>query len=434
MGLALFIVSFILLYWNEGRVDLSKVAETAIEVSATTEDATAEGQLVSVTGQVKTDETIGDGKYLKPGAYIAVSRKVEMFSWIEHSETKSEKQTGGSETQTTTYSYTKGWTENPENSSSFSVPSGHTNPAKALDSTTVRVNKALVGIYDIGIQNITLPTPKDLALKNEILLLGNTKPQTPKPPKENTGNSNESITTTSTDTPVLGGGYLFSGKGSLNSPQVGDIRISYSTIPNNTDVTVFGKLNEKKIGMYAENKAKLHRLLYGNRDQAIKTLATEHTFTTWMFRLLGFCMMWFGMMMLFGPISVFLDVLPIFGKISRFAIGIGTFIVALALSIATIIVSMIFHSLVALLITVVVVAVILYLWFKKKAKGKLAAQQAQPSVSPTTEVAQTSPSPPVQPQTPQPQAPPAQESPQPQQDVTPQMPTGDSSADTAPKP
>jgi len=33
IGLILFVVSFGLLYWNEGRVDLSNIAKTATEIS-----------------------------------------------------------------------------------------------------------------------------------------------------------------------------------------------------------------------------------------------------------------------------------------------------------------------------------------------------------------------------------------------------------------
>ena len=34
LGILLFLAAFILLYWNEGRVDLSQVAKTAIEIPA----------------------------------------------------------------------------------------------------------------------------------------------------------------------------------------------------------------------------------------------------------------------------------------------------------------------------------------------------------------------------------------------------------------
>ena len=35
-GLILFIASFVLIFWNEGRYDLSKLARTAVEIEAGT--------------------------------------------------------------------------------------------------------------------------------------------------------------------------------------------------------------------------------------------------------------------------------------------------------------------------------------------------------------------------------------------------------------
>jgi hypothetical protein len=78
--------------------------------------------------------------------------------------------------------------------------------------------------------------------------------------------------------------------------------------------------------------------------------------------------MWFGLMALFGPISVFLDVLPIFGSISRGGIGAITFVVSLVLSVVTILISMILHNLIALIAVIVllVAGIITYLKMKRK--------------------------------------------------------------------
>ena len=36
VGFLMFIVSFGVLYWNEGRIDVSKIAETSIEINTAT--------------------------------------------------------------------------------------------------------------------------------------------------------------------------------------------------------------------------------------------------------------------------------------------------------------------------------------------------------------------------------------------------------------
>ena len=59
LGIALFIGSFAVLYWNEGRADLSKIAVTATDISV---DATVavDGSLVSVSDVLSSTETLGD--------------------------------------------------------------------------------------------------------------------------------------------------------------------------------------------------------------------------------------------------------------------------------------------------------------------------------------------------------------------------------------
>jgi hypothetical protein len=108
LGFLLFVVSFGVLYWNEGRVDVSSIAKKSVVADATvTPDGGLNGSFVSATGNVTSAETIGDTLYLKPGSYLSVNRKAEMYAWVEKSDSKSEVKTGGSETTTTTYNYVK---------------------------------------------------------------------------------------------------------------------------------------------------------------------------------------------------------------------------------------------------------------------------------------------------------------------------------------
>ncbi|MGD0577268.1 MAG: TMEM43 family protein, partial [Candidatus Staskawiczbacteria bacterium] len=139
-GLLLFVGSFVVLYLNEGRVDLSSIAKTAVEISSATvnADSSLNGKLVSATGIVSSTGNIGDNLFLNPGNYIAVERKVEMYSWVETKNTTTHNNTGGSSTTSTTYSYKKDWEENPADSSTFNYPDGHQNPGKSLDSYTNR--------------------------------------------------------------------------------------------------------------------------------------------------------------------------------------------------------------------------------------------------------------------------------------------------------
>src|SRR3990172_10839865 len=159
IGLILFVVSFGLLYWNEGKVDLSNIAKTATEIGAQTQntDASLNNKLVSATGIVNSDQIIGDNLYLSPNRFIAVERKVEMFAWVEKKETRSKTNVGGSETTETTYTYSREWTERTESSNNFTHPESHENPQKILESSTNKATSATVGVYNFDPQSAAIP-------------------------------------------------------------------------------------------------------------------------------------------------------------------------------------------------------------------------------------------------------------------------------------
>lgn len=348
-GIILFVASFGLLYWNEGRVDLSSIAKTATEInSQTSADASLNGKLISASGVVNSDQIIGDNLFLKPDRFMAVERKVEIYAWVEKKETRSRTDVGGSETTETTYSYDKSWTERPESSNNFRYPEGHENPQKPLDNYTNKVTAATIGIYSFDPRSVDLPNFTRLPLNPQNVEL-----------------SQGAI--------LASDSYIFirkSESGTFESPQIGDLRISYSVLHPNFDGTIFGKLNGNKIDPYFDKDGnRLYRLFAGTREEGIATFRSEYTTLLWILRLVGFLMMWFGLMALFGPISVLMDILPIFGALSRSLIGVITFLVALVLSIVTIIVSAIIHNLIALIIVLVAtIAVIVFFFLKMKKK------------------------------------------------------------------
>ncbi len=161
-GFMLFIASFGVLYWNEGRVNLTDVAKLAVPASATEVSAELEGKQVYVTAKVTSDEKVGDDMFLIPGDYLAASRNVEMFAWVEHTSSSSDTNLGGSETTETTYNYAKEWTASPVQEGSFQYPAGHENPEQRVQPMTNYVTNAKVGVYDIDLAAMSLPDFENL--------------------------------------------------------------------------------------------------------------------------------------------------------------------------------------------------------------------------------------------------------------------------------
>lgn len=343
VGIILFIISFGILYWNEGRMDMSKVAEDAVQISSTEQsDASLEGKLISTAGKLTTSETLGDGLYLSPGKYTSLTRSVEMYAWVEKTESKSKVNYGGSETTETTYNYVKEWTSTPANSSNFKIPEDHENPTMSIEGKNFKVSTAKVGNYNINPSELSFPSSFEVNLDGNVIRSGDVSVE---------------------------GNYIYKRVGYSDTPIVGDIRISYTATRPDIDVTAFGKLQgDKIIGFTDKNGSNLYRLFSGTSPEAaVAQMHKEHTTMGWILRLVGFLLMWAGLSMIMGPLSILLDVLPFLGSISRGLVKIVTGIVAFVLSLVTIIISMIFHSILALIIAVVAVLFAVVFILKRKA-------------------------------------------------------------------
>ncbi len=341
VGIVLFFGSFAVLFLNEGRVDLSKYARLSAVMDINSRPANVtNGQIVSLNGVVNSSETIGDGLFLKNGKYLEVFRKAEMYAWVEHRRSETHKDAvGGGSTTVTTYSYAKEWTDEP--GKSFHK-SGHENPEMEIKSATKRVNEIKMGLYKIPTAGLDLPAEESISpISPELVNL-----------KVNIGSGRNEIS----------GDYIYNGKGGIDTPRLGDLRVSYRVLKSGFTGTAFGSIDPENITLKpfsVGNKrivdklfGKLYRIFNSDRQAAIQTLHSEFSTLGWILRLTGFIMMWLGIFLVFEPISVLLDIVSVIGTVSRFLIGGIAFLIALPLSIITIIVSMLAHSVIALAIVV----------------------------------------------------------------------------------
>lgn len=329
VGICLFFGSFVLLWYNEGRVNLATIAERSVPITATTAQPALEGQLVAATGKLESSETLGD-TFLYPGDYLTLHRVVEMYAWEEERRSSTTKNQDGSSTTRTTYRYETRWTSNPENSDNFKHMSGHHNPPMSTKGAEWTVGQAALGAYAVTPAALSLPDVERLTLNSEIV-------------RDEKGWQLES-------------NFLLDRPNALTSPRVGDLRISYFAVPAHIDVTLFGQVQGHQLVPYVAKDATLYRAFTENREQAIATMNTEYTIMLWLLRLAGFLMMWVGMYACFGPLNAILNLVPLVGTISGFILSLLLLPVALVLSITTILIGMIAHN-PLLLIGVVVLAI-----------------------------------------------------------------------------
>jgi transmembrane protein TMEM43 len=346
VGLILFVASFAVLWWNEGRTDMSEVAKLSKPAAADKIDPTLDGQFVSVTGPLQCDAKLADPQYLNPVQAIKLFRNAEMYAWVEKKETREEKEIGGSTKKITTYTYAQEWTGSPPDSSQFKDPDartkGYVNPPMPVESASWTAEKASVGAYPFDPREASMPSAEPLQLSPDLV-------HGPQLAAEQGG-----AATPTGPAPHLEGSYVMLGTGTLSNPRVGDVRISYGVVRAGAKVTIFGKQNGSALEAYVhKTEDRLFRVLPGTREEAIATLALEHKMVGWLLRAVGFFMMWSGLCLFFGPINTVLDILPFLGSVGRTMVSIVMFPIALVLSLVTIVVSKVAHSPVALVVVLV---------------------------------------------------------------------------------
>ncbi len=326
-GVLALLGAMVLLWTNEGRVNLADVAVKSKPVSADVIDPANEGAFVSVTGRLDTAVPTTDDLYLRQAEFIQVKRWVEMYAWVEKEE---------SDDNSTSYNYELTWTNDPRPAEEFNSPDGHRNPPLPVENATFTAVSATLGAFQIDTQQMELPRPEPLVLSFQNVLEGPYR---------------------------ISEEYLFEGKGALQNPKLGDVRVSFTAVPAGITATVFGVQTRQGFAPYDyRGRAKLYRILAGSQADAIKQLDTEYKIMLWGFRVIGFFAMWLGFGLLVSPLTALLRFIPVLGNLGRKAIGALTFVLALLLSLIIIIISALLHNLWALLTVAVLLGGGFYLW------------------------------------------------------------------------
>ncbi|MGE5473855.1 MAG: TMEM43 family protein [Ignavibacteriales bacterium] len=347
LGFFVFIASFGVLYWNENQVDSTSIAKKAVIIDAAKEGPNSkfDGNLVMVSGKVVSNGELGD-EYLKPDNYLALLRKVEMYSWVETKSTREYEEMDGTTVKKTTYSYNKQWKSTPESSSNFKDRYEHVNPSMTINNSEKKSQVVKIGEFTISPEQLAFPAYQKLNLSKDNIQLSN-------------------------DILLASDQYLFKGKGSLQSPQIGDVRISYLAVNSDFAGTALGLFNDGSIQAYNDKRTNknLARLFVGGRENALGKMQSEYEQRLWMFRGLGLFLMWIGICMFFEPLNVSLHILPVVGSflsgIAALVTGFISLIIAVILTAITLLVINIIKN-IYVLIGVIILSFVLCLFVIKK--------------------------------------------------------------------
>ena len=366
-GLALFVAGFPLLFWNEGNavktakaIDEGEGACVSLESNEKV-DAAMEGKLVHLSGKADTKDVLADDVFGVSATAIRLQRQVEMFQWIEESKTTEKKKLGGGVEKTTTYTYKQDWSPTVINSGNFKE-AGHDNPAAMEFSSeqkyAANVTFGAFRLSEYQIRSIgstqAYAFPTDFVCKVERVQMKGSAIYVP---------NNETRMNPLNIRDVA------------SKPRVGDMRVTFRVVYPHDISLIAKQKGDSFIDYTAKTGKKLNYLVDGVEDATamFATARKNNAMLTWLLRLVGFLAMYIGLGMVFKPLSVLADVLPILGDIVGIGTGIVAGLIAFVCAVITIAIAWItYRPVLGITLLVLAVAGIVLLIMKRRAKAAAA--------------------------------------------------------------
>jgi hypothetical protein len=308
---------------------------------------------------------------------IKLRRRVEMYQWVEDEDREKRKKTGGGTETVTTYSYRKEWSEGLVDSDDFKRPGGHANPERMpYDSETFTSSEVRLGGF------ILSPGLVDEISEWERFRLDAVPPgvagqrSTPGG-AEPAGDGSIGFT--------LVDGSLYRGA-DPGQPEIGDLRVRFSVVWP-TDVSVIAEQTGHTFQPYqTEAGRKLEMLEPGivSADTMFEAAQKRNTVLTWALRLGGFLVMFLGITLVFRPLVVVADVIPLLGNLLGLGVGVFAGFIAAILSFVVIALAWIaFRPVIGIgLLVVAVILVALAVMAARKRKSAAAGGAPPPPPPP----------------------------------------------------
>ena len=365
-GLILIVLASWLLYWNEGRTvraggAIGEAQMLTVQMKDISKvDSSFEGKLVHAMGRADTQDVLRDSTFGVEKQAVKLARKVEYYQWVETSRRETRKKLGGGEETVTTYTYNLKWNSRPVDSSVFEDIR-----YRNRNTLLARVEDESIVASTVNFGAYTLPP----FLKNGI---GGARPL----PVELSEEKREEIAKLLSDS-SKGADFVHGREntvylgGNPGNPQVGDVRITYMETPP-ADISIVARVIGSTFEEFvASNGYTFSRLEMGtvSPETMFEGAKTENTVMAWIIRVVGTVLVITGLSLIFAPLSVVADVIPLLGTIVGAGTGLVAFLLGLAWSLLLIAIAWIrFRPLLAGGLIAAVVAILALLYMKGRGK------------------------------------------------------------------
>lgn len=343
VGLIMLLIGILILWLNEQNVfktseAISEAKNQYIEVDSSHIDNANNDKLIVTKGKLKLP-LIGatDSDFNVQTNSVKLVRKVEMYQWKESCDDDNGKEK---------CEYKKTWDDELIASNNFQNKA-YQNPTEIpYSNKTFLAKNVSVGKYNLDNTLLKkIETNKKLTVyNNEITMNLNLR-------------SNDE--------------YYSSVQN--NSPQIGDIRISY-TYADASYVSILAVQKNNTLKPFvSSNGLKIYEIKSGNLTgkQMLQSLTNQNNTQKWLLRFIGTILIIVSLVLIVSPLQFLANFIPIFGNLFGWITSLASIVIGLALSIIVIALSWLFHRPVFAIILLVIAIVIIFLTKKLKIKKTL---------------------------------------------------------------
>lgn len=382
MGIILFLVATALLWWNEGRAvrraqDIKQVAKTAQSIGDISNANTSlDGQLIHTTGTASTEDILSDDLFgIKTNA-LAIVRSAEYYQWMQHEKHETKNKLGGSQEEIITYTYERGWTADPVNSSRFKDPDYQdvNNVIWEIEDMRVIASNVSFGAYtlpelfisDIVSKQSDNVSPLMISADNPALKQLNENVM--KALGENVRPEAAQVKDSLAYVHVFGNQVYIGFNPS--KPSIGDIRLTFEQLEPSCNISLIAVPSNGTFTTFkAKNDDNEYELRTGTwtLDQMIKQANDDNTTMTWFLRILGVILVIAALKMIFSILVALLQLVPFLASIMNLGVGLVCGVLGFVWSLIIIAIAWIFYRPI-LGISLLVIAAGLVYWLVIRGK------------------------------------------------------------------
>lgn len=330
VGVGLFFLSIYILFTNEGRALQTKLSldEGLSQVVPLDSyfglDPQNNNRLVHLSDKLHTPQPLHDPNYRLVVQAVKLKREVEMYQWVEYSESRDYQENGETKTETT-YTYNTEWKSELVNSRNFDQEIGHQNPsAMAVESVTVVAPEVRAGPFLLSkglidnINNFQTLSLRDFALDSDPFL-------------------------------TIYDNYFYHTQ-NPHRPEVGDVRVRFlyaglsgepSWLGPPQTVSIVAMQRGEQLMPFKTKSGDVLEFLYLDKLSAEEIFDKEHQYNslkTWGLRAAGWALMCLAIQLAMRIIYTLVDWIPIVRELV--SVGIKVFALCLSCSLSLLVIGL----------------------------------------------------------------------------------------------